>query len=62
MTMVAIVVVLLFAVLADDFAVAIPVGVRSVVCDVLMYLSALLTVISGVVYCYDSREYIDPSK
>lgn len=61
-TMVAIVAVLLLAVLAEDFGLAIPPEARAAVCDILMYLSALLTVISGVIYCYDSRAFIDPSK
>lgn len=61
-TMVAIVAILILAVLMEDFGLAIPLGVWTVVCDVLMYLSAALTVISGVVYCYDSREFIDPHK
>lgn len=61
-TMVAVAVILLLAALTEDFGVAVPFEARRVICDVLMYLSALLTVISGVVYCYDSREYIDPSK
>ena len=60
-TMVAIVVILILGVLIDDFGLlgGFP---AQIVRDVLMYLSALLTVISGVVYCYDSREFIDPSK
>ena len=59
--MVAIVVILILGVLIDDFGLlgGFP---AQIVRDVLMYLSALLTVISGVVYCYDSREFIDPSK
>lgn len=60
-TMVAIVVILILGALIDDFGLlgGFP---AQIVRDVLMYLSALLTVISGVVYCYDSREFIDPSK
>lgn len=61
-TMVAIVVILILAVLIEDFGLAIPQGIWHITRDILMYLSALLTVISGVVYCYDSREFIDPSK
>lgn len=61
-TMVAIVVILILAVLIEDFGLAIPQGIWQITRDILMYLSALLTVISGVVYCYDSREYIDPSR
>lgn len=30
--------------------------------DVLMYIACALTVISGVIYIYDYREYIDPRK
>ncbi|MDE7360792.1 MAG: CDP-diacylglycerol--glycerol-3-phosphate 3-phosphatidyltransferase [Oscillospiraceae bacterium] len=60
-TMVAMAVMLILGVLMDDFGLMAEFPAR-IVRDVLMYLSALLTVISGVVYCYDSREYIDPSK
>ena len=61
-TMVAMVVILLLGVLIDDFGIigdGFPAGL---VRDVLMYLSALLTVISGIKYVYDYREFIDPSK
>lgn len=61
-TMVAIVVILILAVIIEDFGIAISPEIWQITRDVLMYLSALLTVISGVVYCYDSREFIDPSK
>lgn len=61
-TMVAIVVILILAVIIEDFGIAISPKIWQITRDVLMYLSALLTVISGVVYCYDSREFIDPSK
>lgn len=60
-TMVAIVVVLLLAVVMKDFGL-IQTFPAQIVIDVLMYLSALLTLISGIVYCVDSREFIDPSK
>ena len=30
--------------------------------NVLMYIACALTVISGVIYIYDYREYIDPKK
>ena len=30
--------------------------------DVLMYIAALLTLISGIKYLYDYREYINPNK
>lgn len=60
-TMVAMAVVLILGVLIDDLGLlgGFP---AQIVRDVLMYLSAALTVISGVVYCYDCREYIDPNK
>lgn len=61
-TMVAIVVILILAVIIEDFGIAISPEIWQITRDILMYLSALLTVISGVVYCYDSREFIDPSK
>ncbi len=60
-TMVAMAVMLILGVLTEDFGLSAGFPAQTVR-DVLMYLSALLTVISGVVYCYDSREYIDPSK
>ena len=60
-TMVAIVVMLIFAVLVENFGLLKEFPVQ-LIRDILMYLSALLTVISGIVYCYDSREFIDPSK
>lgn len=60
-TMVAIVVILILAVLMSDFGLLTGFPAR-IISDVLMYLSALLTVISGIVYCIDSREFIDPSK
>lgn len=60
-TMVAMVVILILGVLTDDFGLleGFP---AQIVRDVLMYLSALLTLISGVVYCFQSREFIDPNK
>ena len=60
-TMVAIVVILILGVLIDDFGLLTDFPAQ-IVRDVLMYLSAALTLISGVVYCYQSREFIDPSK
>ncbi len=60
-TMVAMAVMLVLGVLMDDLGLMTGFPAQ-VVRDVLMYLSALLTVISGVIYCYDSREFIDPSK
>lgn len=60
-TMVAMAVMLILGALMDDFGLLSGFPAQ-IVRDVLMYLSALLTVISGVVYCYDSREFIDPNK
>ncbi len=60
-TMVAMAVMLILGVLTEDFGLSAGFPAQTVR-DFRMYLSALLTVISGVVYCYDSREYIDPSK
>lgn len=61
-TMVAMAVMLILAVLLYDFGMTFgSLGVQQIR-DALMYLSALLTVISGVVYCYDSREFINPNK
>ena len=60
-TMIAIVVILILGVLMCDFGLM-PNFPAQIVRDVLMYLSALLTLISGAVYCYDSREFIDPTK
>lgn len=61
-TMVSIVVILILGVLIDDFGVIGGDFPARLIRDILMYLSALLTVISGVKYCYDTREYIDPNK
>ena len=33
-----------------------------IITDILMYLTAAVTLISGVKYLYDYREYIDPKK
>lgn len=44
---------------ADGIVVSIPVQIIS---DVLMYITAAITLISGVKYLYDSREFIDPKK
>lgn len=61
-TMVSIVAILIFGVLIDDLGVIGGDFPVQIIRDALMYLSALLTVISGVVYCYDCREFIDPGK
>lgn len=44
---------------ASGVAVSIPVQIIS---DVLMYITAAITLVSGVKYLYDSREFIDPKK
>ena len=61
-TMVAMAAMLILGVLMYDFGLPFHSFEVQIFRDILMYLSALLTVISGVVYCYDSREFIDPSK
>lgn len=60
-TMGSIVVILILGFLTEDIGLWIGVTAQ-LIRDILMYLSALLTVISGIVYCCDSREFIDPSK
>ena len=60
-TMVSIIVILILGVLTDDIGLWIGVSAQ-LIRDILMYLSALLTVISGVVYCVDAREFVDPGK
>ncbi|MCM1164604.1 MAG: CDP-diacylglycerol--glycerol-3-phosphate 3-phosphatidyltransferase [Lachnospiraceae bacterium] len=60
-TMVAIAAMLVLDVLTEDFGLLASFPAQ-LVRDALMYLSAALTVVSGVVYCYDSREFIDPNK
>lgn len=61
-TMVAMAVMLIIAVLMYDFGMPFGSSEVQLIRDVLMYLSSLLTVISGIVYCYDSREFINPNK
>lgn len=61
-TMAALVLILILGVLTEDFHVLGGDFPAKIVRDVLMYISALLTVISGGVYCYDSREFIDPRR
>lgn len=61
-TMVSIVAILIFGVLIDDLGVIGGDFPIQIIRDVLMYLSALLTVISGVVYVVDARDFIDPGK
>lgn len=61
-TMAAMVVILILGVLIDDFGIIGGEFPAQIVRDVLMYLSALLTVISGIKYVYDYRAYINPNK
>ena len=51
-----------FAELVSDNLGLIPALPVQIIGDVLMYIAALLTVISGVKYLYDYREFIDPTK
>ena len=53
----------LFAyVLIDDFGIVSIQGVCDIVISVLFWASAVLCIISGVIYLAASKEYIDPSK
>lgn len=61
-TMIAMVVILILAVLIDDLGLIGAAFPAQLVRDILMYLSAALTVISGVIYVYEYREFIDPGK
>lgn len=61
-TMVAMAVMLILAVLSDDFGLLGEGFPVRLIGEILMYLSAALTVISGVIYCYEYREFIDPTK
>lgn len=61
-TMVAMAVILILAVLMYDFNIIGGDFPAQIIRDALMYLSAALTLISGVIYCYEYREYIDPKK
>lgn len=61
-TMVAMAVILILAVLMYDFNIIGGDFPAQIIRDVLMYLSAALTLISGVIYCYEYREFIDPKK
>ena len=60
-TMAAIVVILLLRILSDNLGV-IPEAPAQTVGLVLMAIAVALTVISGVKYLYDYREFIDPRK
>lgn len=69
-TMIAIIAVLLMYILAD-FGLICDIGAVSsdsfgfpivIISNVLMYITVLLTVISGIKYIYDYRECIDPRK
>lgn len=61
-TMIAMAVILVLAVFCEDFGIIGGDFPIQIIRDVLMYLTALLTVISGVIYVYDYREFIDPKK
>lgn len=61
-TMIAMVVILILGVLIDDFGIIGGDFPAQLIRSALMYLSALLTVISGVKYVYDYRDFIDPGK
>lgn len=53
----------LFAyVLIDDFGIVSIQGVCDIVISVLFWASAVLCIISGIIYLAASKEYIDPSK
>ena len=55
---------LLAYVLISDFGInnAVFVSVCNVIISILFWASAVLCIISGVIYLTDSKEYIDPSK
>lgn len=61
-TMAAMVVILILGVLMYDFSVIGGDFPAQLIRDILMYVSAGLTVISGVIYCYEYREFIDPTR
>lgn len=61
-TMAAMVAVLAMHILSDNFVVLPAEFPVILIGRILMYISAVLTVISGIRYIYDYREYIDPSK
>ncbi len=61
-TMIAIIVILILGVLIYDLKVIGGDFPAQLIRDILMILSAALTVISGIVYCYEYREFINPSK
>lgn len=61
-TMVALAVILAMRFVSDNLGVMPECVPVQLIGEILMYISAALTVISGVIYLYDYREYIDPSK
>ena len=61
-TMAAMVAVLAMHILYDNFGVLPAEFPVILIGRILMYISAVLTVISGIRYIYDYREYIDPSR
>lgn len=61
-TMVAMSVILIMGVLEGDFGIIGGDFPAWIIRDILMYLSAALTVISGVKYVYDYREFINPNR
>lgn len=61
-TMAAMVAVLAMHILSDNFGVLPAEFPVILIGKILMYISAVLTVISGIRYIYDYREYVDPSK
>jgi CDP-diacylglycerol--glycerol-3-phosphate 3-phosphatidyltransferase len=61
-TMVAMVVIIFLHILSDNFAVLPQEFPVLLIGDILMYIAAALTVISGIKYLYDYREFIDPRK
>lgn len=57
-TMVTIVLILLYLTVAFDFGVAVPDFVRSVVLEILLWISVILTVISGCLYFKSCWKYL----
>ncbi|MBQ9384801.1 MAG: CDP-diacylglycerol--glycerol-3-phosphate 3-phosphatidyltransferase [Ruminiclostridium sp.] len=61
-TMVAICVILVLHILADDFAVIGGTFPTQLITDILLYVCTFLTVLSGIIYLYDYREVLKESK
>lgn len=61
-TMIAMVAVLLMHILSDNLGALPETFPVQLIGDILMYITALLTVISGAKYLYDYREYINPNR